>query len=145
VGMDNYILYSNVNKATHNAYTQVASEMGIAALLFYLGFLITPFNRLRSIAEASTTQKRKPPVYYLAIGLQASLVGYMVVSFFASVAYLWYAYYLVAYAICLRRLCSGSTEEPDFASGLRRNLVGVSNKCDRPSTHSAGTQVTGGN
>jgi O-antigen ligase len=145
VGMDNYILYSNVNKATHNAYTQVASEMGIAALLLYLGFLITPFNRLRSIAEASTTDKRKPPVYYLAIGLQASLVGYMVISFFASVAYLWYAYYLVAYAICLRRLCSGSTEDTNFVSGLRRNRVEASNKRNRPSIHSAGAQVMGGN
>jgi hypothetical protein len=42
--------------------------------------------------------------YYLAIGLQASLVGYMVASFFAAVAYQWYIYYLVAYAIALRRI-----------------------------------------
>ena len=42
--------------------------------------------------------------YYLAIGLQASLVAYMVASFFAAVAYQWYAYYLVAYAIALRRI-----------------------------------------
>ncbi len=42
--------------------------------------------------------------YYLAIGLQASLVGYMVASFFAAVAYQWYIYYLVGYAIALRRI-----------------------------------------
>ena len=42
--------------------------------------------------------------YYLAIGLQASLVGFMVASFFAAVAYQWYIYYLVAYAIGLRRI-----------------------------------------
>jgi putative inorganic carbon (hco3(-)) transporter len=145
VGMDNYILYSNVNKATHNAYTQVASEIGFAGLLFYLGFLITPFNRLRSIVEASTTVKRKPSVYYLAIGLQASLVGYMVVSFFASVAYLWYAYYLVAYAICLRRLCSVSPEDKHLASDLRLNRKEALNKRDQASMQSAGTQFMGGN
>jgi len=44
------------------------------------------------------------------VGLEASLIGYMVSSFFASVAFLWYAYYLVAYAICLRRL--HDTERP---------------------------------
>lgn len=104
VGMDNYILYSNTNKATHNAYTQVAADMGLVAFLLYVWFLVTPFNRLRRIEAATRTSKRQPPVYYLAIGLQASLVGYMVVSFFASVAYQWYAYYLVAYAICLQRL-----------------------------------------
>ena len=104
VGMDNYILYSNTDHATHNSYTQVASEMGLVALLLYLSLLVTPFKGLRRIEQANRTVKRKPAVYYLAIGLQASLVGYMVVSFFSSVAYVWYAYYLVAYAICLQRL-----------------------------------------
>jgi probable O-glycosylation ligase (exosortase A-associated) len=104
VGMDNYILYSNSNKATHNAYTQVASEMGLGALIIYLAFLLTPLGRLRKLEQATRVGKRKPPLHYLAIGLQASLVGYMVVSFFASVAYQWYVYYLVAYAFCLHRL-----------------------------------------
>jgi putative inorganic carbon (HCO3(-)) transporter len=104
VGMDNYILYSNTNKATHNAYTQVAAEMGLVAFGLYVWFLVTPFNRLRWVEAATRNSKRKPPAYYLAIGLQASLVGYMVVSVFASVAYQWYVYYLVAYAICLQRL-----------------------------------------
>ncbi|MGH9932730.1 MAG: O-antigen ligase family protein, partial [Pyrinomonadaceae bacterium] len=104
VGMDNYILYSNTNKATHNAYTQVAADMGMVAFVLYVWFLVSPFNRLRRIEAATRTNKRQPPVYYLAIGLQASLCGYMVVSFFASVAYQWYVYYLVAYAICLQRL-----------------------------------------
>jgi len=104
VGMDNYILYSNSNKATHNAYTQVASEMGLGALIIYLAFLLTPLSRLRKVEHATRVGKRNPPLHYLAIGLQASLVGYMVVSFFASVAYQWYVYYLVAYAFCLHRL-----------------------------------------
>ncbi len=106
VGMDNYILYSNFNKATHNAYTQVAAEMGFAALLIYFAFLITPFRRLRKIEQGIWTRKGNPRLYYLAVGLQASLVGYMVVSFFASVAYQWYVFYLVAYAICLQRLAA---------------------------------------
>jgi O-antigen ligase len=104
VGMDNYILYSNTNKATHNAYTQVAAEMGLGALLVYVCFLLSPLQRLRGVERATRAIKRRPLAYYLAIGLQASLVGYMVVSFFASVAYQWYVYYLVAYAICLHRL-----------------------------------------
>jgi hypothetical protein len=33
----------------------------------------------------------------------------MVCSFFASVAYLWYVYYLVGYAVCLRRLYESET------------------------------------
>lgn len=104
VGMDNYILFSNTNKASHNAYTQVAAEMGLVALLLYVCLLLSPLKRLRLVEQATRTIKRRPLAYYLAIGFQASLVGYMVVSFFASVAYQWYVYYLVAYAICLHRL-----------------------------------------
>ena len=121
VGMDNYIIYSNANKTTHNAYTQVAAEMGIFALLIYLALLVTPFRRLRQIERATWTARDKQSTYYLAIGLQASLVAYMVVSFFASVAYLWYAYYLVAYCICVRRIHAGLLErlpsipEPKFS------------------------------
>ena len=104
VGMDNYVLFSNVNRASHNAYTQVASEMGFAATLFYVLFIIAPLKRLRHIERESVDTKSRRRFYYLAIGLQASLVAYMVASFFASVAYLWYVYYLVAYSVCLRRL-----------------------------------------
>jgi len=39
----------------------------------------------------------------------------MVVSFFASVAYLWYAYYLVAYAVCLRRIYANAAEDAVIA------------------------------
>lgn len=110
VGMDNYIIYSNLSKTTHNAYTQVAAEMGLAAFLIYLAFLITPFKRLRQIERDNADSKRKPRMYYMAVGLQASLVAYMVVSFFASVAYLWYVYYLVAYAVTLQRLAAVSVD-----------------------------------
>lgn len=127
VGMDNYIIYSNANKTTHNAYTQVAAEMGVIALLIYFAFLVTPFRRLRQIEQATWRAKDKPSIYYLAIGLQASLLAYMVVSFFASVAYLWYAYYLVAYCICVRRVYAGSLGElppipkPNFSEGALNN------------------------
>jgi O-antigen ligase len=100
VGMGNYEIYSNHEKASHNAYTQVASEMGLIALGLYILFLTSALKSLRKI-EVSATARSK--FYYLSIGLQASLIGYMVSSFFASVAYLWYAYYLVGYSVCLAR------------------------------------------
>ena len=104
VGMDNYVLFSNANKVTHNAYTQVASEMGAAALVVYILFMVVPFKGLRKIEQQTFGNKSERRFFYVAVALQASLVGYMVASFFASVAYLWYIYYLVAYAVCLRRI-----------------------------------------
>lgn len=111
VGMNNFPLWSVGSQVTHNAYTQVAAEMGAFALLCYLAFMIAPFKGLLRIEAETFAHRREDDAthddgffYYWSICLQASLVGYMVSSFFVSVAYEWYIYYLVGYAICLRRL-----------------------------------------
>lgn len=104
VGMDNYILYSNFGHASHNSYTQVASDLGVAATVLYVLFVIAPIKRLRRLEAEEHQEKKKSRFYYLSIGLQVSLLGYLVASFFASVAYLWYVYYLVGYSVSLRRI-----------------------------------------
>jgi O-antigen ligase len=104
VGLGNFHHKSAQELGTHNAYTQVAAEAGIAAMVIYIIFLVHPLRKLRMIERELYERKENSRFYYLAIGLQASLVGYMVASFFAAVAYQWYIYYLVAYAIALRRI-----------------------------------------
>jgi O-antigen ligase len=103
VGMNNYRNFSNKGLATHNAYTQVFSEMGIVALFLYVSFIVLPLKALRRL-EHTSSDKKKNGIRFMAVGLEASIWGYMACSFFASVAYLWYVYYLIAFAICLRQL-----------------------------------------
>jgi O-antigen ligase len=113
IGMGNYakeMSYSGL--VTHNAYTQVAAEMGSAALVIYALFVVTPLRKLGQIARDTYEVRADSKYYYLALGLQASLLAYLVSSFFVSVAYLWYVYYLVAYAVCLRRLYESETGKP---------------------------------
>jgi probable O-glycosylation ligase (exosortase A-associated) len=110
IGMGNYATeMSDRGLVTHNAYTQVAAEMGMLALFLYTMFVASPFRKLGQIARETFNARSDSRYYYLAVGLQASLLGYMVATFFLSVAYLWYAYYLVAYAVCLRRLYESET------------------------------------
>lgn len=104
VGIGNFHHKSEHELATHNAYTQVSSEMGMGAFIVYLMFLIYPLRRLRLIEKQSYEQPEQRRFYYLSIGLQGALVGYMVASFFGAVAYQWYVYYLVGYAVCLHRI-----------------------------------------
>src|SRR5262249_24786257 len=104
VGIGNFHYKSFHELGTHNAYTQVAAETGIAAMVCYIIFLVHPIRKLRMIERELFERNENSHLYYLAIGLQASLVGYMVSSFFAAVAYQWYVYYLVGYAICIRRV-----------------------------------------
>jgi O-antigen ligase len=110
IGMGNYATeMSERGLVTHNAYTQVAAEMGIFALALYTMFVATPLRRLGQIVRDTFNARSDSHYYYLAVGLQASLLGYMVSTFFLSVAYLWYGYYLVAYAVCLRRMYESET------------------------------------
>jgi len=105
IGMGNFHIVSIHEQVSHNAYTTVAAEMGMTALVLYVLFIITPLRRLRQIErETLAAAGRRSHFYYLAIGAQASLVAYMISSFFATVPYHFYVYYLVGYAVCLRRL-----------------------------------------
>ena len=108
VGINNYVLFSNTDHATHNAYTQIGAEIGVPAMVIYVMFLLAAIRPLRHVGHETTANDPKTRFRYLAAGFEASLIGYMVSSFFASVAYLWYLYYVVAYGICLARLYQAS-------------------------------------
>lgn len=104
VGVGNFHHKSVHELVTHNAYTQVSSEMGIPALVIYLMLMIYPLRRLRQIEAETENRPDKRKFHYWSIGIQASLIAYMVSSFFGAVAYQWYVYFIVGYAVALRRL-----------------------------------------
>ncbi len=106
IGIGNSFVFGMHNLETHNAYTQVSSELGLLGLAAYLILMISPFRKLGAIERTLFAKSETGWFYYMAIGLQASIVGYMVSSFFASVAYNWFIYYLIAYAIAFRRIYS---------------------------------------
>jgi len=83
--------------------------MGLAALVCYVMFIVKPLRKLAQIARETFAGNDNSRFYYLTVGLQASLIAYLVSSFFLSIAYTWYVYYLVAYAVCLRRLYEAET------------------------------------
>jgi O-antigen ligase len=123
VGLGNFHHKSEQELGTHNAYTQVASEVGIPAMICYIIFLVHPLRKLRMIERELFERNETSRFYYLSIGLQASFVSYMVASFFAAVAYQWYIYYLVAYAIAVRRMYyleqSKKLAQPSAASTIQ--------------------------
>ena len=110
IGMGNYqpnMSYKGL--VTHNSYTQVASEMGMIALVLYTTFIVAPLRKLAVIARQTFIAREHSQFYYLALGLQASLLVFMISSFFLSVAYGWNVYYLVGYAVCFRRMYESET------------------------------------
>jgi O-antigen ligase len=118
IGIGNFPIVGVHNHVSHNAFTQVSSELGLLGLVAYLVFMISPFRKLRAIERKCFDANEHNWFYYVSIGLQASIVGYWVSSFFASVAYNWFIYYLIAYAVAFRRIYSLETEaqQSDSAS-----------------------------
>lgn len=92
------------NLQTHNAFTQISSELGWLGLIAYVTFLLSPFRKLGAIERQLADSPDNRWMYYLAIGLQASIIGFIVSGFFVSVAYQWFVYFPIAYAVCLRRI-----------------------------------------
>jgi len=106
-------------RETHNALLQVASETGIIGLLAF-AFLIVR----AAIAAAATRRMLRPPRKRSAedplrlvlstddrrtlnahtVAMTAGLVGWFVCSLFASVAYNWTFYYLLALIVAGREL-----------------------------------------
>jgi len=122
IGMGNFHIVSIREAVSHNSYTQVASEMGFAASVIYTMFIVAPLRRLRAIERKMVLAGDLSRFYYLSIGLQVSLIGYMVCSFFASVAYLFNVYYLVGYAVCARRLYEAELNKVPKSSAARNSI-----------------------
>ena len=127
IGIGNFQIVGIRNLVTHNAYTQVSSEIGLLGLLAYVIFMVSPFRKLGAIERTEFAGDKHGWFYYLAIGLQASIVAYMVSSFFVAVAYNWFIYYLIAYAVAFRRIyqIERGLEEEVKAAPLVPNLWGA--------------------
>lgn len=104
VGLGNSVTYGPQSLETHNAYTQVSSELGWLAFAAYLVLIFYPLRSLSRIEKELFPTAGVDRVYYLVVATWAAIIGYVVSSFFASVAYLWFVYYPIAFAIGLRRL-----------------------------------------
>jgi putative inorganic carbon (HCO3(-)) transporter len=106
VGMGNFHIYSIHDKPAHNAYLEIAAELGVMGLIAYLILIIAPFRSLRRIERQTRgiRSKSEREMYWLSVSIQAAFIAYLVCSFFASIQYLWYLYYTAAYAVALRQI-----------------------------------------
>lgn len=104
IGIGNFQVVGVQNLETHNAFTQVSSELGWLAFAAYMILMISPIRKLAAVERQMFSAAESSWIYFLSIGIQASIIGYMVSSFFGPVAYNWYVYYPIAYAVCLRRI-----------------------------------------
>lgn len=130
-------------RETHNALIQVAAEIGIVGLLavcylMYRGISTAwalrrrlgpqPRRRPMNDAIAVLTPHERDALHAHSVAMLAALVGWSVCAMFASVAYSWTFYYLLALTVAVRELirdriaagAAAATEQLD--TGPRHSL-----------------------
>jgi hypothetical protein len=79
----------------HNTYLEYAAELGIPALLIFLGVLISTFFLLENVRKGTS----EPFFRQVALGLQAGLIGFAGSAFFLSAEYV-KPFWLVVFISC---------------------------------------------
>ena len=103
VGPGNFPVVTGSWKVAHNTYTQMGAEGGIPALLLFLLVLLAAFRSVLSVRR-SALYKQDKDAEILAGGLVAAFGAYLTGAFFSDTAYNLFPYFLIAYAIGVRRV-----------------------------------------
>jgi O-antigen ligase len=136
-------------RETHNALLQVAAETGIfglAAFVFLIVRGVIAAARARKMLSRPQRRRRPDPLrlvmsdadrrslYAQTAAMSAGLIGWFVCSLFASVAYNWTFYYLLALIVAVRELAQvklavaralDQRATPAVAAPLRAQVSGV--------------------
>lgn len=75
---------------THNAYTQVSSEIGIPAFLFFIGIFISALRTLSRLHRRLRQYAHLRQLALASFALYFSVLAFGVSAFFASLAYTFY-------------------------------------------------------
>jgi O-antigen ligase len=94
-------------QVTHNAYTQVSSEAGIPALLFYLAAIIMTFRIFGKIYRTALYRRELRSMAMACFCCQLSMVGFCTATIFLSLAYTMYLPTMSGLALAFSRSLEG--------------------------------------
>jgi len=90
----------------HNVYLQYAVELGVPGLVLFLLLLGGCVKSVRSIRRRCAAEPGLRDLFYLAEGIEISLVAFAVAAPFHPVAYNFYFYFIAGMAIALQTMCA---------------------------------------
>lgn len=100
-------------KVMHNVYLEYAVELGVPGLVLFLMLLIGCIKSAMSVQRQTDQIPAFRELFYLAEGIQISLLAFTVAAPFYPVGYQFYFYYMAGLALAVRavfeterRLCS---------------------------------------
>ena len=108
-GEEGYRGRSVAGRVAHSIYITMISELGLIGTCIILGMIINALNDLKSIRARSfqqnivsnTTSKKN---YFLALGLEGSLVAYLASGAFLAILYYPNVWLLMGFIVSLKRI-----------------------------------------
>ncbi|MGA2723340.1 MAG: O-antigen ligase family protein [Bryobacteraceae bacterium] len=88
---------------THNTYTQVSSECGILAALFYVAAVFSSFRLLSSVFRQARARRDCQDIRLAAFCVMLGMVGYCTAITFLNFAYFFYLPAMVGLAVSFSR------------------------------------------
>ncbi len=123
-------------KAAHNSFIQVGVELGVLGGIVFILFFVNALKTTKAVMLRARSRVKRSiagaeDLYYMALAVQAALVGYFVTAFFLSQAYNALLYVMLAFSVATNTICNAtsSAEEDDFP---RENSQGVREQRSRP-------------
>jgi O-antigen ligase len=106
---------------THNAYTAIASEIGIPAFVIYLSILVGCWRATRFPSSRGGYHPEEIELRNVAFCIRLALLSFCINSFFTSIAYSFYLPVLASLAAGFKSAASGALpRSPQTLRGLRR-------------------------
>jgi hypothetical protein len=103
----------------HNAYTELAAESGIPALILFLLALWAALKNI-AIVRKSAEYQRNAELRLLTQAVHASIIAFITGSFFASTEYNLYGYFMIGYTCVLVNIVGAASSREDDASELSK-------------------------
>ncbi len=88
----------------HNVYLAIAADLGIPGLIVYLLLLFSCIRSARGARRAGGAREVRHELFYLAQGLEVSLIGFTLASAFYPIAYHFFFYYVAGLAVAVKLL-----------------------------------------
>jgi O-antigen ligase len=105
VGPGCFVLVDSGWVLAHNAYTEIAAEAGIPALILFLMAIGAAFKNISTVRK-SQQYREDPELRLLTQAVGVGLVAYVMGSFFGSTEYNLYPYFMIGYTCALVKIAS---------------------------------------
>ena len=101
----------------HNVFLQYAADLGLPGLILFVALLAASIRSARSVQRRTAEVHEHRDLFFLATGIQMSLLAFSVSAFFSPVAYYFQFYYFAGLAVAVHAVHANLTRMPEPASG----------------------------